>query len=83
MDTQLSGLCAIFERQIKATKIEIENKENRLQRIDALIAQMSSNANPDTAAINGLKEEKTLIGIELENDRNALAVMEEEFTMRC
>lgn len=83
MDERLSGLCSIFERQIKATKIEIENKENRLQRIETLIAQMSSNANPDTAAINGLKEEKKLIEIELENDRNSLAVMEEEFTMRC
>ena len=83
MDKRLSGVCSIFERQIKATKIEIENKENRLRRIETLIAQMSSNANPDTAAINGLKEEGTLIEIELENDRNALAVMEEEFSMRC
>ncbi|MGO1080168.1 hypothetical protein [Inquilinus sp. CA228] len=83
MDTHLSSVCSIFQRQIEATKREIERKRNRMQRIATLIAEMSSNPNPDTAAINNLQEEKKLIEIELENDGNALAVLEEEFTMHC
>jgi len=72
-----------MRRQIDLLRREIKNKRELIHRIGSIIAEMSSKPHPDKAVIAELNEERRRLELELENGRDTLNVLEEEFSAEC
>ena len=75
--------CKHLADQIKLLKATIKKEEDQIERDTARIQALQHKPHPDSKAIHKLQASIQDLEKKLVDDREKLAIVEDEFTMRC